>query len=167
MIVTSQNKTYDVKTNPTNISNEHFNGVKLNNHFQRQLSGIVNNSNSNMSGFTSEIPELNQTYHSARDEKEYSLEKLLSSLKKAYRNLPYNESVNNVPQNICAGIPNGAEETTQNVDINVPLKDKQLKLVKNILIKEEMIISQMNRKTIDLILSIVNYKLVSKKCNLI
>lgn len=163
--ITSQNKFQDAKINNSNINtnninNDHINGVKIN-HFQRQLSGIINNSTSNMSGFTSEIPELGQTYHSARDEKEYSLEKLLISLKKAYRNLPCNESIN-IPQNICEGIPNGIEETTQNIDINVPLNDKQLKLVKNILIKEEMIISQMDRKTIDLILSIVNYKLVSK-----
>lgn len=170
-----QVKIPDMKCNYCNTNTNNNNNDTLNNTksislylstFQKQLSeGFASNSNASM--FSSEIPDYSQTYHSVRDEKDYTIDSVMRSIKNAYNNLPMIDSSKHLAQNNCEGVGGtlGIEDTlimTHITEINVPLNDKQLKLIKQILIKEEMIVPQMDEATVNLILNIISYKKVSK-----
>lgn len=109
-----------------------------------------------------------KNFKSAREEEANSdnIETILSKMKKAYKCLPKKEMsdsefglMNNSPishknSTIMVGekfLLNPIEE------INVPFTDKQLRLIRNLLIQEEMIISQMDEATINLILNTITF----------
>lgn len=103
-------------------------------------------------------------HNTAREEGDNSIniESLLAKMKKAYKSLPRKETV----ENEGSSPPSRIESTTLIGDtiltkpieqINTPFTDKQLRLIRNLLIKDELIVSQMDEATINLILNIITF----------
>ena len=108
--------------------------------------------------------EKKTVHNTVREEGEsaINIESLLAKMKKAYKSLPRKETVDN--EGGCS--PSRIESTTLIGDtiltkpieqINTPFTDKQLRLIRNLLIKDELIVSQMDEATINLILNTITF----------
>ena len=99
------------------------------------------------------------------NERECSLNNILSSFKHAYNKLPHNGKVMIKQETVCDGTSSGIEDNlvlNQMVEINTTLNAKQIKFIKDILIKEKMLPSQMEATTMSIITNIIKYQKVNK-----
>ena len=99
------------------------------------------------------------------DERECSLNNILSAFKIAYNKLPHNGKAIIKQETVCDGTSSGIEDNlvlNQIVEINTPLNAKQIKFIKDVLIKEKKLPSQMETTTMNLMSSIIKYQKVNK-----
>lgn len=109
-----------------------------------------------------------KNFKSAREEETNTdnIETILFKMKKAYKCLPKKETsdpelglISASPASHTNSIVAPGDKPLLNPieEINVPFTDKQLRFIRNLLIKEEMIISQMDEATINLILNTITF----------
>ena len=99
-------------------------------------------------------------------EKECSLNQIITSFKNAYNKLPHNGKVIIKQETVCDGTSSGIEDNNlvlnQIVEINTSLTTKQIKFIKDILIKEKMLPSQLETTAMNVVTSIIKYQKVNK-----
>ena len=153
---------------PTIKSNISQNSINYNyNYKQQQLNGKQRANITTSFTHDEQLKTNNNIFNTIDDdEKECSLNQIITSFKNAYNKLPHNGKVIIKQETVCDGTSSGIEDNNlvlnQIVEINTSLTAKQIKFIKDILIKEKMLPSQLETTWMDVITGIIKYQKVNK-----